>query len=190
MVRLRFADAPAVLVREYGHERKAAWWVLAHNDDGPLERLGPEPDYSEEFAEIILRGVDGRRVRTLLHDERTVYSERHALRPDRRDIDRPHGGYGDPSGYGKVVDSEDALSTRQGPHGVLGDPPVVQRGGYGDPSDVAGTPNANMGTGERVGLGDRERGCAEARSARLEATTSSSERSQARASRWCVPRSR
>src|SRR6185295_13430968 len=48
-----FADAPAVLVREYGTERKAAWWVLAPDDDGPLERLGPEPD-SDEFAELVL----------------------------------------------------------------------------------------------------------------------------------------
>ena len=71
MVRLRFADAPAVLVREYGHERKAAWWVLAPGDDGPLERLGPEPD-SDEFAEIILHGDDRRRVHTLLRDQRTV----------------------------------------------------------------------------------------------------------------------
>ena len=71
VVRLRFADAPAVLVREYGHERKAAWWVLAPGDDGPLERLGPEPD-SDEFAEIILHGDDRRRVHTLLRDQRTV----------------------------------------------------------------------------------------------------------------------
>jgi len=71
VVRLRFADAPAVLVREYGTERKAAWWVLAPDDDGPLERLGPEPD-SEEFAELVLHGDDGRRVHTLLRDQRTV----------------------------------------------------------------------------------------------------------------------
>jgi formamidopyrimidine-DNA glycosylase len=71
VVRLRFADAPAVLVREYGTERKAAWWVLAPDDDGPLERLGPEPD-SDEFAELILHGDDGRRVHTLLRDQRTV----------------------------------------------------------------------------------------------------------------------
>jgi formamidopyrimidine-DNA glycosylase len=71
VVRLRFADAPAVLVREYGHERKAAWWVLAPGDDGPLERLGPEPD-SDDFAELILHGDDGRRVHTLLRDQRTV----------------------------------------------------------------------------------------------------------------------
>jgi formamidopyrimidine-DNA glycosylase len=71
VVRLRFDDAPAVLVREYGTERKAAWWVLAPGDDGPLERLGPEPD-SDEFAELILRGDDRRRVHTLLRDQRTV----------------------------------------------------------------------------------------------------------------------
>ena len=71
VVRLRFADAPAVLVREYGTERKAAWWVLAPDDDGPLERLGPEPD-SDEFAELVLKGDDRRRVHTLLRDQRTV----------------------------------------------------------------------------------------------------------------------
>ena len=61
----------AVLVREYGHERKAAWWVLAPGDDGPLERLGPEPD-SDEFAELVLHGDDRRRVHTILRDQRTV----------------------------------------------------------------------------------------------------------------------
>ena len=71
VVRLRFSNGKATLVREYGHERKAAWWVLAPGDDGPLERLGPEPD-SDEFAEIILHGDDGRRVHTLLRDQRTV----------------------------------------------------------------------------------------------------------------------
>ena len=58
-------------MREYGTERKAAWWVLAPGDDGPLERLGPEPD-SDEFAELILHGDDKRRVHTLLRDQRTV----------------------------------------------------------------------------------------------------------------------
>jgi formamidopyrimidine-DNA glycosylase len=71
VVRLRFDDAPAVLVREYGHERKAAWWVLAPGDDGPLVRLGPEPE-SDAFAELIRHGDDRRRVHTLLRDQRTV----------------------------------------------------------------------------------------------------------------------
>jgi formamidopyrimidine-DNA glycosylase len=71
VVRLRFTGAPAVLVREYGTERKAAWWVLMPGDDGPLERLGPEPD-SGEFAELVLHGDDRRRVHTILRDQRTV----------------------------------------------------------------------------------------------------------------------
>jgi formamidopyrimidine-DNA glycosylase len=65
-------DGPvAVLVREHGHERKAAWWVLAPGDDGPLERLGPEPG-SDEFADLVLHGNDRRRVHTILRDQRTV----------------------------------------------------------------------------------------------------------------------
>jgi formamidopyrimidine-DNA glycosylase len=75
VTRLRFVDREgddvALLVREYGHERKAAWWVLAPGDDGPLERLGPEPD-SDEFAELVLHGDDRRRVHTILRDQRTV----------------------------------------------------------------------------------------------------------------------
>jgi formamidopyrimidine-DNA glycosylase len=71
VVRLRFSNGKATLVREYGHERKAAWWVLAPGDDGPLATLGPEPD-SDEFAELILHGDDRRRVHTLLRDQHTV----------------------------------------------------------------------------------------------------------------------
>ncbi len=71
VVRFRFVDRPAALVREYGTERKAGWWVLAPGDDGPLARLGPDP-FSEEFAELILRGDDSRRVHTILRDQRTV----------------------------------------------------------------------------------------------------------------------
>jgi formamidopyrimidine-DNA glycosylase len=76
VVRLRFATGdgepgPAVLVREHGTERKAAWWVLGPDDPGPLEGLGPEPD-SDEFAELVLRGTDTRRIHTWLRDQRTV----------------------------------------------------------------------------------------------------------------------
>jgi formamidopyrimidine-DNA glycosylase len=78
VVRLRFGTDTAeggrrvgVFVREFGTERKAAWWVLAPGDDGPLEKLGPEPD-TEAFAELILHGDDGRRVHTILRDQRTV----------------------------------------------------------------------------------------------------------------------
>jgi formamidopyrimidine-DNA glycosylase len=70
-VRLRFANGKAILVREHGTERKAAWWVLGPGDDGPLEKLGPEPD-SDEFAELILHGSEKRRIHTMLRDQRTV----------------------------------------------------------------------------------------------------------------------
>ncbi|MCA1831623.1 MAG: DNA-formamidopyrimidine glycosylase family protein [Actinomycetota bacterium] len=71
VVRLLFTEAPSVLIKEFGTERKAGWWVLAPGDDGPLERLGPEP-FSEEFASLIHESTDRRRVHTILRDQRTV----------------------------------------------------------------------------------------------------------------------
>lgn len=71
VVRFRFEERPSILLKEFGTERKAGWWVLAEGDDGPLVGLGPDP-YSEEFAELVLNGKDGRRVHTLLRDQRTV----------------------------------------------------------------------------------------------------------------------
>src|SRR5262249_55303287 len=70
-VRLEFGpanDAPpdlAFLLREHGTERKAGWWLLAPGDDGPLAKLGPEPD-SEEFEQFVLTADDGRRIHTIL----------------------------------------------------------------------------------------------------------------------------
>jgi formamidopyrimidine-DNA glycosylase len=71
VLRLRFEGRPSVLVKEFGTERRAGWWVLARGDEGPLEGLGPEPD-DEAFADLILQGDDRRRVHTLLRDQRTV----------------------------------------------------------------------------------------------------------------------
>jgi formamidopyrimidine-DNA glycosylase len=71
VVRLRFEDHPAVLIKEFGTERKAGWWILAPGDDGPLGVLGPEP-HSDAYAELVLRGEDRRRVHTILRDQRTV----------------------------------------------------------------------------------------------------------------------
>ena len=71
LLRLRFESRPSVLVKEFGTERKASWWVLEHGDRGPLEGLGPEP-FSEEFAELIMTGDDRRRLHTMLRDQRTV----------------------------------------------------------------------------------------------------------------------
>ena len=71
VVRFLFDGGPSVLVKEYGTERKAGWWVLAEGDEGPLSGLGPEP-FSDEFADLILHGTDGRRVHTLLRKQSTV----------------------------------------------------------------------------------------------------------------------
>jgi formamidopyrimidine-DNA glycosylase len=71
VVRLRFDGRPSVLVKEFGRERKAGWWVLAEGDDGPLDKLGPEPG-SREFEALVLEGDDGRRVHTILRDQRSV----------------------------------------------------------------------------------------------------------------------
>jgi formamidopyrimidine-DNA glycosylase len=68
---VRFLFEGAMFVKEFGTERKAAWWVMAPGDDGPLTALGPEPG-DEAFADLILRGDDPRRIHTMLRDQRTV----------------------------------------------------------------------------------------------------------------------
>lgn len=71
VLRLAVPDRPSVLVREYGTERKAAWWLVPPGDPGPTAGLGPEPG-SDEATELILSSQDGRRVHTLLRDQHTV----------------------------------------------------------------------------------------------------------------------
>jgi formamidopyrimidine-DNA glycosylase len=71
VLRIRCADRPSVLVKEFGKERKAGWWVLAEGDDGPLAVLGQEV-LSEAFAEWVRGSDDARRVHTILRDQRTV----------------------------------------------------------------------------------------------------------------------
>lgn len=63
--------SPGLLVKEYGTERKAGWWVLAAGDEGPLAKLGPDP-YSAEAEALLLGGDDRRRIHTLLRDQRTI----------------------------------------------------------------------------------------------------------------------
>jgi formamidopyrimidine-DNA glycosylase len=58
-------------LREHGTERKAGWWVLAPGDVGPLDGLGPEAT-SDEFAQWVRASDDGRRIHTILRDQRTV----------------------------------------------------------------------------------------------------------------------
>ncbi len=71
VVRWKFGDGSAMLLREWGTERKAGWWIFAAGDDGPMARLGPEPQ-SEAFNHLIRTSTDGRRIHTLLRDQRTV----------------------------------------------------------------------------------------------------------------------
>ena len=71
VVRLRFDGAPAILIKEFGTERKAGWWIVAPGDDGPLGKLGPDVDSAEGEA-LLLEGDDRRRVHTLLRDQRTI----------------------------------------------------------------------------------------------------------------------
>jgi formamidopyrimidine-DNA glycosylase len=71
VVRVRFTDRPALLVKEFGTQRKAGWWVLAEGDDGPLAKLGPDVRTPE--ADHLLRtATDNRRVHTVLRDQRTI----------------------------------------------------------------------------------------------------------------------
>lgn len=71
VMRLRLRDRPSILVKEFGTQRKAGWWILAPGDDGPLAKLGPEAMTPE--ADAWLRdATDNRRVHTILRDQRTV----------------------------------------------------------------------------------------------------------------------
>jgi formamidopyrimidine-DNA glycosylase len=71
VVRFRLDDRPSILVKEFGKQRKAGWWVLAPGDDGPLARLGPEV-LSDDADALLLTSQDNRRVHTILRDQRTI----------------------------------------------------------------------------------------------------------------------
>ena len=71
VARFRFAGRPSLLVKEFGKERKAGVWSLAAGDEGPLAALGPEA-LSDEAAVFFSESTDGRRVHTILRDQRTI----------------------------------------------------------------------------------------------------------------------
>src|SRR5215218_11007881 len=70
LLRLGFDDV-ALLLKEFGTERKAGWWVLPAGDDGPLTTLGPEAG-TDEFRALVGSSTDGRRIHTILRDQHTV----------------------------------------------------------------------------------------------------------------------
>jgi formamidopyrimidine-DNA glycosylase len=71
VLRLRFDRDPVLLVKEYGTERKAGWWLMPEGDEGPLVKLGPEP-MSDQFGEILRSGDDPGRLHSMLRDQRRV----------------------------------------------------------------------------------------------------------------------
>ncbi|HVX20106.1 MAG TPA: DNA-formamidopyrimidine glycosylase family protein [Acidimicrobiales bacterium] len=60
-----------VLFREHGSQRKAGWWVLGPDDDGPLADLGPDV-YDPAFADLVAHGDSNRRLHTWLRDQHVV----------------------------------------------------------------------------------------------------------------------
>ncbi len=121
VVRLTFGGRPAVLVKEFGRERKAGWWVLAKGDDGPLAKLGPEPD-SEEFEAFILESDDTRRVHTILRDQRTVAGIGRGYSDDilHRAMLSPYAALGS-------LSKEERRALLQAVHGVLAEALEVER---------------------------------------------------------------
>lgn len=71
VLRLRFDRDPVLLVKEFGTEHKAGWWLLADGEAGPLAKLGPEP-FSDEFRDLIMSGDDTGRLHPMLRDQRRV----------------------------------------------------------------------------------------------------------------------
>jgi formamidopyrimidine-DNA glycosylase len=71
VVRFRLRDRASILVKEFGKQRKAGWWVLAPGDEGPLVKLGPEA-LTPAADEWLLTAADNRRVHTILRDQRTI----------------------------------------------------------------------------------------------------------------------
>jgi formamidopyrimidine-DNA glycosylase len=67
----RDAEGVGILVREFGTQRKASWWVLAAGDEGPLAGLGPEVG-SEAFADFIRTSDSRRHLTTDLRDQHVV----------------------------------------------------------------------------------------------------------------------
>ena len=71
VVRLEFDNDTSLLLREYGTERKAGWWILGDGDLGPMATLGPEAG-SSEFAELIAGTDSTHRLHTWLRDQHVI----------------------------------------------------------------------------------------------------------------------
>jgi formamidopyrimidine-DNA glycosylase len=149
VLRIRAADRPSVLIKEFGHERKAGWWVLAAGDDGPLAKLGPEA-MSPEADTFFRESDDGRRVHTVLRDQRTIAGVGRGYSDDilHRAKLSPYASLGklDADERGRLIDAihgvlDDALEVERRRSGGLptkiGDHFTVH-GKYGEPCPVCG----------------------------------------------------
>jgi formamidopyrimidine-DNA glycosylase len=125
VLRIRAADRPSVLIKEFGHERKAGWWVLAAGDEGPLARLGPEA-MSPEADTLLRESDDGRRVHTILRDQRTIAGVGRGYADDvlHRAKLSPYASLG-------KLDADERARLIVAIHGVLDDALEVERGRSG-----------------------------------------------------------
>lgn len=77
LARFNLGEPGAWLLREFGTERRAGWWILRDRDregdreGGPLDGLGPECD-DPAFAAWVRTTDDPRQLHTALRDQRTV----------------------------------------------------------------------------------------------------------------------
>lgn len=113
VVRFTFEDRPSLLVKEFGTQRKAGWWVLADGDDGPLAKLGPDP-FSKDFEEFVKVSDDRRQLHNLLKDQRTVSGIGRGFSDDIL-----HRARLSPFGKLATLDPEQRLSLVSATHEVL-----------------------------------------------------------------------
>lgn len=125
VLRIRAADRPSVLVKEFGTQRKAGWWVLAAGDDGPLAKLGPEV-LSAEADAFFGESEDTRRVHTILRDQRTVAGVGRGYSDDAL-----HRAKLSPFASLGKLDADQREGLIASLHGVLDDALEVERGRAG-----------------------------------------------------------
>jgi formamidopyrimidine-DNA glycosylase len=125
VVRFRLDDRPSILVKEFGKQRKAGWWVLAPGDDGPLTKLGPEV-LSDEADELLMTAPDNRRVHTILRDQRTIAGVGRGYSDDIL-----HRAQLSPTSQLAKLDEERRSALVAAVHDILNDALEVERGRTG-----------------------------------------------------------
>lgn len=121
VVRFRLDGRPSILVKEFGKQRKAGWWVLAPGDDGPLVKLGPEVLSSEADA-LLMTASDNRRVHTILRDQRTIAGVGRGYSDDIL-----HRAQLSPTSQLAKLDEEHRSELVAGVHDILNDALEVER---------------------------------------------------------------